>query len=99
MTDLGHLIDETVAQTEREIVTDVRAGTVPLTVGSFSELHDYVDANEYGGLCDEGSWWGEQDMSPGSEALAAAGEMQSSVDAWLKAGGLVEALVAAESSP
>jgi len=25
---------------------------VPPTVSTFGELHDYVDANEYGGLCD-----------------------------------------------
>ena len=92
MTDLRRIIDETVAQTKREIVAHVRAGTVPATAGSFREPHDYVDANEYGGLCDEDSWWMEQDISPGSEALAAADEMQNTVDAWLKAGGLVEAL-------
>ena len=33
-----------------DLVSD---GTVPRTVGSFAELHDYVDANCLGGLCDD----------------------------------------------
>jgi hypothetical protein len=28
-------------------------GTVPRTVKSFSELHDYIDANCLGGFCDD----------------------------------------------
>ena len=34
---------------KQEILEDVRLGRVPRTVASFSELHDYVDANCYGG--------------------------------------------------
>ena len=30
-----------------EIDADIQAGLVPATVASFSELHDYVDANDY----------------------------------------------------
>lgn len=30
-----------------EIRADVKAGTVPATVKSFSDLHSYVDANDY----------------------------------------------------
>ena len=30
-----------------EIDGDIRSGHVPATVASFSELHDYVDANDY----------------------------------------------------
>jgi hypothetical protein len=30
-----------------EIDGDIKAGHVPATVASFSELHDYVDANDY----------------------------------------------------
>lgn len=33
---------------KRQILKDIRCGTVPKSVGSFSELHDYVDANYYG---------------------------------------------------
>ena len=38
-----------------QITTDIHSGRVPATVGAFGELHDYVDANEYGGLCDDAS--------------------------------------------
>lgn len=31
-----------------EILRDMLDGTVPITVSSFSELHDFVDANMYG---------------------------------------------------
>lgn len=36
-----------------EIRFDVYTKRVPETVADFSELHDYVDANSYGGFCDE----------------------------------------------
>src|SRR5438270_32330 len=32
-----------------EIIADVKAGIVPVTVANFAELHDHVDANCYGG--------------------------------------------------
>ncbi len=34
---------------QTEILRDVSSGIVPATVQNFSELHDYVDANCYGG--------------------------------------------------
>jgi hypothetical protein len=45
-------IDKMVAQGKSEILEDIKNGRVPSTVGSFGELHDYVDANWYGGLFD-----------------------------------------------
>ena len=33
---------------KREIDADISDGMIPATVGSFAELHDYVDANGYG---------------------------------------------------
>ncbi|WP_343466294.1 hypothetical protein AAI421_17995 [Rhodococcus aetherivorans] len=36
-----------VAEIKREILADIAEGTVPADVASFSELHDYVDANGY----------------------------------------------------
>lgn len=36
-----------------EILDDMADGTIPRTVSSFSELHDFVDANCYGGFCDD----------------------------------------------
>ena len=36
-----------------ELCEDIASGLVPSTVSSFAELHDYVDANCYGGFCDD----------------------------------------------
>lgn len=38
-----------VARTKREILADIASGTVNAAVKTYSELHDYVDANGYGG--------------------------------------------------
>jgi hypothetical protein len=37
---------------KQEILADVKSGKVPKSVNSFSDLQNYVDANCYGGLCD-----------------------------------------------
>lgn len=44
-------LDETIERMKAEIMFDMEHGEVPRTVKSFSELHDYVDANCYGGFC------------------------------------------------
>lgn len=44
-----------VADVMREIAEDIESGTIPANVSSFSELHDHVDANCYGGFCDDGT--------------------------------------------
>lgn len=36
-----------------EIEMDMRAKRVPRSVKSFGDLHSYVDANEYGGFCED----------------------------------------------
>jgi hypothetical protein len=84
-------------QAKREIRYDVKAGVVPASVRSFSRLHDYVDANEYGGFAIE------ETASPTFDRLARSdrrsdrtlqaridfiNKVQDALDAWLKAGGL-----------
>lgn len=54
-----------------EIRDDIASGQVPAEVGTFSDLHDYVDANQYGGEL----------------TLEEAVVVQDSVDQWLRAGG------------
>ena len=44
---------EAIARCQREILEDIASGRVPATVERFSQLHDYVDANEYGGACED----------------------------------------------
>jgi hypothetical protein len=68
-----------VERAKREVLAHVAAGIVPRTCASFSELHDYVDANGYGGAFerpfdnDETDFWNA---------------VQDTVDRWIKAGGL-----------
>lgn len=40
-----------VASMKLGIINDINVGIIPPIVKSFSELHSYVDANEYGGFC------------------------------------------------
>jgi hypothetical protein len=81
-------IDETklntcIQQAKDEIRADIENGTVWKSPENFSDLHDCVDANEYGGLTVDGfadtfgsttEWWGF------------CYEVQSAVDAWIKNG-------------
>lgn len=69
------LVNAIVARGRTEIVRDIARGTVPPTVTSFAELHDYVDANCYGGLCD--------DDAPDPE-LGYGNPVQNALDAWLR---------------
>jgi hypothetical protein len=60
-----------------EIITDMRNKIVPSTVRSFSELHDHVDANMYGGSA---LLLALLDMPRATEIL---NESQRVIDAWL----------------
>jgi hypothetical protein len=73
---------DTIARAKSEILRDVAAGIVPSTCASFSELHDYVDANGYGGAF-------EREFD--NEETDFWNAVQDAVDAWIKAGGLHEA--------
>ena len=68
-----------VERAKAEILADVAAGTVPSTCASFSELHDYTDANGYGGAFDRPFDNNETDFW---------NAVQDAVDAWIKQGGL-----------
>ncbi|WP_152185854.1 hypothetical protein [Segeticoccus rhizosphaerae] len=68
-------ITSAVKRGQWEILDDVLAGLLPPSVESFAELHEHVDANEYAGLCDG-------DCPP--EVFAAAGEIQTALDQWLR---------------
>jgi len=68
-----------VERAKAEILADVAAGTVPNTCASFSELHDYTDANGYGGAFERPFDNNETDFW---------NAVQDAVDAWIKQGGL-----------
>lgn len=65
-----------------QITDDINLGNVPSSVSSFAELHDYVDANEYGGL-DDVTIVGELTMD---EMIDLGNALQARLDAWIKAG-------------
>jgi hypothetical protein len=77
-------LDGAIERGKNEIIADVVAGPVPRECNSFADLHDYVDANEYGcGLddlpIDEPAW---------DEFMAFADHVQCAVDRWIRAGGI-----------
>ena len=64
---------------KREVIADVMAGNVPASVADYSELHDYVDANYYGGAFD-----GDFEIEDTDYWNAA----QTAISQWIEAGGL-----------
>lgn len=48
----GDPMEVAISRGKQQILLDVKRGTVPKSVASFSELHDYVDANTYGNAFD-----------------------------------------------
>ena len=44
---------EIIERAKDEIRSDVMAGVVPGNLYDFEKLHDYVDANEYGGFTED----------------------------------------------
>lgn len=72
-------VEAVVAAMKANIVVDMEEGIVPATVTSYSQLHDYVDANMYGYEV-----W--EDTLDGDALIALLNAAQTEVDAWLKAG-------------
>jgi hypothetical protein len=66
-----------------EIITDINDGVLPWDVNAWYVLDDYVDANCYGGLCDEGPIdWG-YDSELGDAAMDPGYQVQDAVHNWL----------------
>jgi len=82
-----------VASMKLGIINDINVGILPPTIKSFSDLHNYVDANEYGGFCIEAfseeliELFGGRDENEGhpDAYLAFMDEAQNIIDAWIKA--------------
>lgn len=87
------LLHAKIEQMKTEIVEDMGSGRVPHSVRSFSELHDFVDANCYGGFCDDKHCdslierFGGRDEHEGMPQglLDLIDAAQDAVDQWLKA--------------
>lgn len=81
-----------VERAKREVVRDVRAGHVLVAVEGFADLHDYVDANYYGGAFEVDADHAGAFDEPMSDAVCAFWDrVQTEVDRWIKDGGLKHA--------
>ncbi len=89
-------VETAIERSKREIredagsVVNSRGDVMPLTVGSFSELHDYVDANEYGGICEDDLFDRIRELEEVTNRNL-VDELQNAVDAWIKEGGVTAA--------
>lgn len=85
---------EVVAQIKAEILEDIAAGRVPADVKSFGDLHDYRDANCYGGFCDDAvademiaHFGGRPEHEGMPDAMIEfINEVQEEIHTWLAAG-------------
>lgn len=97
-------LEELTEAIKQEVLQLMRAGTIPVTVRTFSELHDHCDANCLGGLCKDevfnaiwtsfGALNDPAGMPDGMVNLI--NTAQDAVNAWLASG---EAQASLESSP
>lgn len=82
-------IEDTVAIMKDDILHDIHSGIVPRSVRSFSELHDYVDANCYGfmdGFLATLLIWFGPDEDTGwlsDEGFAYVNACQNAINDWL----------------
>lgn len=98
-------LEETVSRMKREILQDRdvestnNKATAPGTLRdakSFGDLHDYVDANEYGGFCESAfanaliEHFGGRDEHEGmpDAMLEYMNDAQTAIDVWIKSGAL-----------
>jgi len=63
-------------QAKKEILHDIEIGVIPKSIKSFSDLHDFVDANYYGGFCDENY--------KASKDFEFEDKIQTKLDEWIK---------------
>ena len=81
-------LEASIAKAKAEILADVYADRrIPLDVRSFADLHDYVDANEYGGLCDD-EWLALWNIDDSDTFHSVANSIQDTLSRWIKDGGL-----------
>lgn len=71
-------LTKAVATAMTEIMDDISRGVVPVNVKSFDELHEYVDANEYG-LADF-------KFDDFDELVEFAEQLHPILDQWIKSG-------------
>lgn len=77
----------TVARAKQEILYDITAGTIPRSIKSFADLHDYMDA--YGGAFS----WPDLPSDTNDEAYVIAhcnfwNEVQNRLHEWIVSGNM-----------
>lgn len=96
MTTTIPTLDESIERMKQEIIEDIHAGRVPADCPSFSALHDYVDANCYGGFCEDDvmqaltNCFAETDENEGmpDALITYLNDAQNSIDRWIKEGNI-----------
>mgnify|MGYP003680105196 CR=1 FL=1 len=73
---------KTILRMKMEIIEDIDKGKVPADVMHFGDLHDHVDANEYGGFCEDGNR--VIDGLPSDQRCDVLNYCQGAIDGWLK---------------
>lgn len=88
------MLAKIIQQSKEEILQDINSEVVPKNVESFSQLQDYVDANCYGGLCEDKLFdellehFGGRDKNEGMPdgMTDFINKVQDSIDIWIKNG-------------
>ena len=89
-------LDESIERMKQEIIEDIKTGRVPVECPSFSALHDYVDANCYGGFCEDDVMQAltvhfggiNKDKGMPDALIGYLNDAQNSIDRWIKEGGI-----------
>jgi hypothetical protein len=96
MTTTIPTLNESIERMKKEILVDIKAERVPADCPSFSSLHDHVDANCYGGFCDDSTMqilidhFGviDEDKGMPDALISHLNDAQDSIDRWIKEGGI-----------
>jgi len=87
------LVEATIALIIAQVNEGWRMGWLPRSVASFSELHDFCDANTLGGMCDDDGPWAQFTSDDEDEAdhlrdwsTTLRNEVTDKVDIWIKNG-------------
>jgi hypothetical protein len=88
--DYDRVMVPVIERAKAEIRADIAAGGVPPTVACFADLHNHVDANEYGGATetdpDTGEGWWDGDEADRRRTMDFWNRVQAELDTWLRNG-------------
>jgi hypothetical protein len=78
--------ESTIARMKKEVLEDMAAGRVPVSVKNFGDLHSHVDANYYGGFCDDKIADQLEKFYGQDNYVSFMNECQEAVHEWLEGG-------------